>query len=50
MSEELNLSNELLDDQLLDVEAHLKDEEADKDDEVEGHLLQEKDLLLDSDL
>jgi hypothetical protein len=49
MSEELNLSNEQLDEQLLDVEGHLKSDKADKDDEVEGHLL-DQNLLLDSDL
>ena len=49
MSDELNLSNELLKNEDLDIEAHAKkgaDESADKDEgEVEGHLLLNEDLL-----
>lgn len=51
MSDEpLNLSNELLKNQELDVEGHLKDgaDEAEGADEVEGHLLDQK--LLDQNL
>jgi hypothetical protein len=49
MSEELNLSSDLLNDEELDVEGHIKKEGAeeaeDKDDEVEGHLLNNSLLL-----
>jgi len=50
MSDELNLSNELLKNEDLDIEAHAKksaDESADGKDEgeVEGHLLLNEDLL-----
>jgi hypothetical protein len=48
MSDELNLSNELLQNEELDVEGHLKDgadESEDKGDEVEGHLLLDQNLL-----
>ena len=53
MSEELNLSRNLLNREELDVEAHLKKEGAaeeseDKGDEVEAHLL-DNGLLLDDD-
>jgi hypothetical protein len=50
MSDELNLSNELLKSEDLDIEAHAKksaDEagEAKDEGEVEGHLLLNEDLL-----
>jgi hypothetical protein len=49
MSEELNLSSDLLNDEELDVEGHIKKEGAeeaeDMDDEVEGHLLNNSLLL-----
>ena len=48
MSEELlNLSNERLQGEDLDIEAHAKKEgeEAEGKDEVEGHLLLDEDLL-----
>jgi hypothetical protein len=53
MSEELNLSSNLLSDAELDVEGHMKKERAaeepedDGDDEVEAHLL-DNNLLLDN--
>ena len=50
MSEELNLSNNLLNNEELDVEGHIKKEGAEEaedkgDNEVEAHLLLDQNLL-----
>jgi hypothetical protein len=50
MSEELNLSSDLLKNEELDVEGHMKREgaeEAEEENDVEGHLLNNN-LLLDN--